>query len=431
MPARPTADVLASSERATPTDPDAARRRPESARLIQAPHGPTAAIMAMAVGGFAIGTTEFASMGLLPEISRSLQITESHTGNLISAYAVGVVIGGPVLAGLGARLPRRLTLLGLMGLLVIGHIASVLAPNYPSLLAARFFSGLPHGAYFGIASLMAASLVPAERRGRAVAGMMLGLTVANVVGVPLTTAIGQIWGWRAAYALVAGIGLLTLILVRIFVPSVAAATRSTIRRELGALRNPRVLFTLAVGAIGFGGMFAVYTYIAPTMTTLAGLAESTIPWVLATFGLGMTIGTLTGGRISDRNVTAGITSGFIATAVTMAAFPFTLSVPVLAFVNVFFMGFSSSLMLPSLQVRLMNVAGNAQSLAASMNHSALNLANAGGAWLGGVVIAAGWGYTGPAKVAVVLSITGLIVFGASTLVGRSGPGHRVPALRPN
>jgi len=378
----------------------------------------TVAIVSMALGGFAIGTTEFASMGLLPNISRSLGVTEVETGHLISAYALGVVVGAPLLAGLGAKLPRRNLLLALMGLLVLGHVFSALAPGYGSLLVARFISALPHGAYFGVAAVLAASLVPPNKRGSAVAGVMLGLSVANIFGVPLTTAVGQALGWRAAYVLVAVLGVLTLLLVWLFVPRVQMAADTSLRSELSALRDGRIWFILAIGAIGFGGMFAVYTFISPIMTNLAGISESAMPWVLAAFGVGGTVGVLIGGRLADRSSGLGIVVGFAATILTFAAFSLTSASPAWSFVNVFFLGLSGSMLIPSVQTRLMTIAQGAQSLAASLSHSAFNLANALGAWLGGLVIAAGWGYLGPSRVAVLLGTTGLFLFGMSLILDR-------------
>lgn len=378
----------------------------------------TIAIVAMALGGFAIGTTEFASMGLLPNISRSLGVTEVETGHLITAYALGVVVGAPVLAAVGGRLRKRNLLMILMAIIVAGHVFSALAPGYNSLFVARFVSGLPHGAYFGVASVLAASLVPANRRGSAVAGIMIGLSIANIVGVPVTTAIGQAMGWRAAYVLVAVLGLITVLLVRIFVPSVPVAAGASMKRELGAMRNGQIWFLLLLGAIGFGGMFAVYTYISPIMTNLAGMSESTVPWVLATFGLGSTIGIVIGGRLADRSSTLGILVGFTFTILTFALFWVTSASAWASFVNVFLLGMSGSLLIPSVQTRLMSISQGAQSLAASLSHSAFNIANALGAWLGGVVLAAGWGYLGPSRVAVALGIVGLVLFLGSLLVQR-------------
>ena len=384
---------------------------------------PLLAIVAMALGGFAIGTTEFASMGLLPNISRSLGVTEVETGHLITAYALGVVVGAPILAVLGSRMRRRDLLLVLMGIIVAGHAFSAFAPGFGSLFAARFVSGLPHGAYFGVASVLAASLVPADKRGSAVAGIMMGLSVANIAGVPLTTAVGQALGWRAAYLLVGVLGLLTILLVRLFVPSVPVEDGAGVRTELGAMRNGRIWFILLLGAIGFGGMFAVYTFISPIMTNLAGIPETSMPWVLATFGVGSTVGIVFGGRLADRSPTRGILVGFVFTIVTFAAFSLTSTSVWGSFVNVFCLGFSGSLLIPSVQTRLMAIAQGAQSLAASMSHSAFNLANAVGAWLGGTVIAAGWGYLGPSRVAVLLGCLGLSLFVASLLRDRLARRH--------
>ncbi|WP_205843642.1 MFS transporter [Nakamurella deserti] len=411
---------------AVPAPTAGAGSRPAGAPLATAKNT-ALAILAMALGGFAIGTTEFASMGLLPNISRSLGVTEVQTGHLITAYALGVVVGAPILAVLGSRMQKRNLLLVLMAIIVAGHLFSAFAPGFGSLFAARFVSGLPHGAYFGVASVLAASLVPANKRGSAVAGIMMGLSVANIAGVPLTTAIGQAMGWRTAYLLVAVLGLLTVLLVRIFVPAVPVAEGAGVKTELGAMRNGRIWFILLLGAIGFGGMFAVYTFISPIMTNLAGIAESAMPWVLAAFGVGGTVGIVFGGRLADRSPTRGILVGFVLTILTFAAFSVTSTSVWASFVNVFFLGFSGSLLIPSVQTRLMIIAQGAESLAASMSHSAFNLANAVGAWLGGAVIAAGWGYLGPSRVAVLLGSLGLSMFVASLLVDRRRRAHRAPS----
>lgn len=376
------------------------------------------ALAAMALGGFALGTSEFASMGLLPDIGRALRITETETGHLTSAYAIGVVIGAPLLAGFGAKYPRRNLLLALIGIIFVGHLLTVLAPDYPTLMVARFVSGLPHGAYFGIASLMAASLVAPGKRGSAVASMMLGLTVANIIGVPVSTVIGQQFGWRAAFGLVAVIAAVTVFAVIRFVPQVAATAGAGMRSELGAFRRPQVLFALAIGSIGFGGMFAVYTYISPTLTTLSGFAEAQVPWALATFGLGMTAGTVVGGRLADRSVVAGIVTGLVLLIVTLSLFAVLVGSAVGALVMFFCIAFAGAVLSPALQMRLMDVAAGAQSLAAAMNHSALNLANAAGAWLGGLVIAHGLGYRAPAWVGVGLAILGLGITAVALFQGR-------------
>lgn len=375
-------------------------------------------IAALALGGFGIGTTEFATMGVLPAVTGDLGATIPQGGHLVSAYALGVVVGAPLLAVLGARLPRKLLLLVLMLAFTVGNALSALAPSFETLVLARFASGLPHGAYFGIAAIVATSLVPPGRRARAVARVMLGLTVANIVGVPLATVLGQQLGWRSTYWAVAVIGILTLVAVSRYVPTLAARPGAGPRRELGALRSLQVWLTLLIGAIGFGGFFAVYSYITPTLTEVSGFAEAGVPVALALFGLGMTLGTEVGGRLADRSVVSTIALGLSATTVVLLAFSVTAHSVVPAAVTVFLIGASGSLCLPALQTRLIDVAGDAQGLAAAGNHAALNVANAIGASLGGLVIAAGLGYTAPAVVGALLAVGGLGVLALSWTLER-------------
>lgn len=247
------------------------------------------ALLALALGGFGIGTGEFIMMGLLPDVSRSLAITEPQAGNAIASYALGVVVGAPVIAVLAARMARKSLLLILMALFSLGNVASAMAESYHGLLVARFLTGLPHGAYFGVASLVAASLVPIERRGRALASLMLGLTVATLIGVPLGSWIGQLFSWHVVFTFVGAIGLLTCLLIGRYVPYTPGDADAHPLRELGALKNAQVLLTLLVGAVGFGGMFAIFSYIAPTLINLAGMSAALIPWAMVAFGLGMII----------------------------------------------------------------------------------------------------------------------------------------------
>src|SRR3954470_6774152 len=258
------------------------------------------AIVALALGGFAIGTTEFVTMGLLPDIADGVDASIPSAGHLISAYALGVVVGAPVIAALSARLPRRPLAMALMTAFVVGNALSALAPGDGTLLVARFIAGLPHGAYFGVASLIAASMVPDRLRGRAVSSVMLGLAVANVAGVPAATWLGQHLGWRSAYWAVVLVGALTVLAAVLVVPSVPGRSEATIRTELGALARPQVLLTLLVATIGFGGMFAMYSYIAPTVTDEAGRPAAFVPLVLFAFGAGGVLGTALGGRLADR-----------------------------------------------------------------------------------------------------------------------------------
>jgi DHA1 family inner membrane transport protein len=377
---------------------------------------------AIALGGFGIGTTEFATMGLLPQISDGLHASIPETGYAITLYALGVVIGAPLIAALSAKLPRKALLIGLMVAFTIGNALSAMAPSIGLLLVARFVSGLPHGAYFGISAVVVSAIVPPQRRGRAVAMILVGLTLANVVGVPLTTVLGQSLGWRSAFVVVAVIGALTLLALKRWVPPVAAAGDASMTRELGALRRPQVWFALVTGMIGFGGMFALYSYITPTMTNVTGLGDHAIPWVLATFGAGMTVGILLGGRLIERSVTGTICGALVASALALAGFALTASHAAPAILFVFLVGLTAQVLGPALQVRLMDASPDAPSLAASSTHSALNIGNATGAWLGGLVIAAGWGYRSTAWVGVALSLAGLVIAGLSVAYDRSAAG---------
>ena len=378
-------------------------------------------LFALALGGFGIGTTEFVTMGLLPDIARGVDASIPSGGHLVSGYALGVVVGAPLLAVLGARLPRKTMLLALMAAFVIGNLASALAPSFDTLLVARFVSGLPHGAFFGIGSVVAASLVAPQRRGWAVSMMMLGLTVANVIGVPVSTFVGQNLGWRSTFLVVTGIGLLTLLAVGRWVPAVPIAVGASARQELRALGRLQVWLALLTGAVGFGGFFAVYSYITPTMTGLAGISESSMPVILALFGVGMTLGNLLGGRLADWSVLRTVYLGLISVVLTLVLFTVTVHHAVPAALTVLLLGGTGSAMIPALQTRLMDVADDAQSLAAALNHSALNIANALGAWLGGLVIARGLGYEAPAWVGAGLAVGGIGVLTVSALVGRRAP----------
>jgi DHA1 family inner membrane transport protein len=376
------------------------------------------AIVALAVGAFAIGTTEFVTMGLLPDIAEGVDASIPSAGHFISAYALGVVVGAPVIAALSARLPRRQVAVGLMTAFVVGNGLSALAPGYGTLLLARFVAGLPHGAYFGVASLIAASLVPAELRGRAVSSVMLGLAVANVAGVPAATWLGQHLGWRSAYWAVVALGALTVLAVLLVVPDLPGRAEATIRSELGALRRPQVLLTLMFGIVGFGGMFALYSYIAPLLTDVAGAPESFVPVALLVFGVGMLIGTALGGRLADRALFPSLLGAVVAMGLFLGLVVAVAGLPAPLLVTVFLVASASSVLAVCLQLRLMEVAGDAQMLGAALNHSALNLANALGAWLGGLVIAAGHGYRAPSAVGAGLAAFGLVFLGASALLRR-------------
>lgn len=396
---------------------------------------PQMALLALAIGGFAIGTTEFVSMGLLPNIARGVGISIPTAGHVISAYALGVVVGAPLLAIVGARMSRQRLLLWLMAAFAVGNVASAMAPGYRTLLLARFVSGLPHGAFFGIGAVVGASLVAPHRRAWAVSMIMTGLTVANIVGVPLGTLLGQGFGWRWPYVAVAVIGLATFAATLAWVPRDLPSKHATVARELSALRHLQVWLALVIGAVGFGGMFAAYTYITPTLTTLAGFSERAVTVLLAVYGVGMTVGMMFGGRLADRALKKTLVGGLVYAAVVLGTFGWLVTNQVTAVLGVFLLGTVGSLIVPALQTRLMDVARDGQSLAGSLNHATLNLANAAGAWLGGLVLAAGYGYEWPARVGVVLAVAGLFVcalsFGLERRASREAVAtRRGPRRRP-
>ena len=379
------------------------------------------AILSLAMGGFAIGTTEFAMMGLLKEVEEGLAISTPEAGNLISAYALGVVIGAPVFAAFGAKLPRKHLALGLMLFLSVANLTSFIAPDYGLMLVSRFASGLPHGAFFGVAAVIAASLVAPTKRGWAISMVMAGLTVSNVIGVPLATWVGQTFGWRLLFVIVGAIGLGTVAMVWKFVPFEPVHPEASISRELGALKRLQVWLALLIGIIGFGGFFAVYTYIAHTMTSVAGIPENFIPAVVALYGVGMVVGNIIGGRIADRSVMGTIYFVMPGIAVALVVYAIAANWAWSAFLMAFVVGGIGSMLTPALQTRLLDAAPGAASLASSLNHSALNIANALGAFLGGTVIAWGWGYVAPALVGAVLAVLGLGVAVISGLVERRKP----------
>lgn len=378
----------------------------------------TWAILSLAIGGFGIGTTEFAMMGLLPNVAAGVGVSIPEAGHVISAYALGVVVGAPLLAAIGAKLPRKAMVLGLMVLFTVGNLSSFFAQDYNMLLVTRFIAGLPHGAYFGVAAVIAASLVAPTKRGHAISMVMMGLSVANVLGVPLATYVGQQFGWRLMFILVAIIGLVTLACLYRFVPSEPAHPEASIRRELSALRRVQMWLTLLVAVVGFGGFFAVYTYIASTMTDVAGFPATILPLIVGLYGVGMVVGNVVGGKLADKSVMGTIygVMGFIVAMLVLYAF--AVHIQWAALVMVFVIGASGAMLIPSLQTRLLDVSPGATTLASSLNHSALNLANALGAFMGGVVISWGMGYTAPALVGAGLAVLGLGVAVVSGLLDR-------------
>jgi MFS transporter, DHA1 family, inner membrane transport protein len=367
---------------------------------------------ALAVGGFAIGTAEFATMSLLRYFARDLHIDEPTAGHVISSYALGVVVGAPTIAILSARVTRRSLLMGLMGVFALANLLSALSPTYAWMLVFRFLSGLPHGAYFGIATLVAASLVPTEKRTQAVGRVLLGLTVATIVGVPFANWIGRVYGWRWAFVVVAGLALLCAVMIALCAPRDRILAGASPLRELGALKRSQVWLTLATGAIGFGGIFAVYTYLGSTLIDVTHVSAGTAALVFSVFGVGMTVGNLVVPRYADRALmpTAGVL--LAGSAAVLAMYPSAAANLWTVSADVFLIGVGGALA-TVLQTRLMDVAGDAQSLAAALNHSAFNVANALGPWLGGMAIAAGFALTSTGYVGCALAVGGLAVWAVS------------------
>ncbi|RNG17902.1 MFS transporter [Streptomyces botrytidirepellens] len=376
------------------------------------------ALLALAISAFGIGTTEFVMMGLLPNVADDLGTSVPTAGYLVSAYAIGVVIGAPLLTALGARIPRKRMLVLLMGLFTVGNLASALAPSFGLLLAGRVLAGLPHGAFFGVGAVVASRLVSEERQARAVATMFLGLTIANIVGVPVGTALGQGLGWRATFLVVTGIGVLAMASLARLVPQVPQDQHGGLAHELRALGNRQVLLGLLTAVFGFAGVFAVYSYLASMVTEVTGFAESSVTIVLALFGIGMTLGALVAGPLTDRALRPTLYGSLTALAVMLVVFNFTVHIKWAALVSVVLLGAVGFMTTTPLQMLVMNKAKHAPTLASASNHSAFNLANAGGAWVGGVAISAGWGWTSPTLVGAVLAVVGLAIAATAGLLDR-------------
>ncbi|NRP71826.1 Inner membrane transport protein YdhP [Ensifer psoraleae] len=379
----------------------------------------SAAEIALAVGGFGIGTGEFAIMGLLPQVAEDVVVSVPEAGAVISAYALGVVVGAPLIAVLGARFARFHVLLVLMALFALGNFASAAAPDFHTLIAARFLVGLPHGAYFGVAALVAAGLAAPNQRARAIGRVMMGLTIATLFGTPLAAWFGQALGWRTAFALVGGISLLTMVLSWLHVPRDRGDPQATPLRELGALGRLQVWLLLGICAVGCGGMFAVFSYITPALTEVAGVSLANVPIMLSVFGAGMILGNIVGSRLADWSLLPAIGIAIAFNIFAYILFYFTMTNQWMAIVNVLFIG-GGFAVVPGVQTRLLDVAGKAQTLAAALSHSAFNLANALGAWLGGVSIAAGYGWTSTGLVGAVLGLAGFAISFVSVLVDRRG-----------
>jgi DHA1 family inner membrane transport protein len=382
------------------------------------------ALLALALGGFGIGTGEFVTLGLLPNMAGSLHVSIPQAGHLISAYALGVVVGAPLLTAAAVRLPRKGLLIALALALAVGNLASAVTPGFHALLAVRFLAGIPHGAYFGVASVVAANLVELGRRSSAMAVVFSGLTVANIIGVPLTTLVGQQTSWRVVFALVGVVEIVAALCVLVFVPVAthdAEGSAPQLKDELRAFRDRQVWFALGIATIGGGAMFATFSYITPMMTHLAGFAESSITPLLVLFGIGMTAGNLVGARLADRDLMRTIYTAMTAEIVIASLFYVTDHNRITAAVTILVFPFAAMAMLPAIQSRIVTLAGGGPNLAAASIHSAFNIANSLGAWLGGLTISAGYGYGAPNLVAAGLASLGLVIAVVSGRLDHAAP----------
>ncbi|WP_418955701.1 MFS transporter [Streptomyces tritici] len=379
------------------------------------------ALLALAIGAFGIGTTEFVIMGVLPQVAGDFGVSIPTAGWLVTGYALGVVLGAPLLTVLGARTSRKKMLMILMGLFVVGNTLSALAPTFGLMLAGRVVASLAHGAFFGIGSVVAAGLVAPQKRASAIALMFTGLTVANIVGVPGGTYIGQALGWRVTFGVVAVLGIVGLLGVARLVPEQGRPEAANVRAEFAAFKNVQVLLAMAMTVLGFGGVFAAITYITPMMTEIAGYSEGSVTWLLVLLGAGMFLGNLIGGRLADRALMPMLFVSLAALSGTLLAFTATAHNKVLAALTLTLIGALGFASVPPLQKRVLDQAAAAPTLASAANIGAFNLGNALAAWLGGIVIAAGLGYTAPNWVGALLSGAALLLAVVSAALDRRAP----------
>ncbi|MDZ8200765.1 MFS transporter [Microbacterium sp. SSW1-59] len=384
-------------------------------------------LIALALGAFGIGLTEFVIMGLLPEVATDFAVSEAAAGWLISGYALSVVVGALGITAATTRLPRKPVLLGLMVLFIIGNAITALAATYDVAMVGRIVASLCHGAFFGIGSVVAAGLVPAEKKAGAIAIMFTGLTAANVIGVPFGTFIGQQYGWRMAFWAIAGIGVIAFVGIVALVPRAgSSATEVSLRRELGAFRSTQVWLSLLLTVLAYGGVFGAFTYIAYTLTEVSGFASTTVPWLFVLLGVGLVLGNIVGGRLADRSIDRALTGLIVALVVVLIGFALTAGSPAATVVSLFLMGGVGFGLVPGLQSRVMAYAGHAPTLASGANIGAFNLGNALGAWAGGLGISAGLGYTAPIWIGAVITGAGLLVMILARALARRDAGG-IPA----
>ena len=374
-----------------------------------------AGLIALALGGFGIGLTEFVITGLLPEVAADYGVTETTAGWLVTGYALAVIVGALGLTAATTRLPRKPVLVGLLVLFIIGNTLSALAPVYGVMMLGRVVAALCHGAFFGIGSVVASNMVAREKRASAVALMFTGLTASNVLGVPFGTFLGQALGWRATFWAIAAIGVVALVGVLVLVPAVRVTETPSLARELSAFRSGQVWLSLGMTVLGYGGMFGAFTYIAYTLTSVSGFASSSVPWLLIVFGVGLFVGNFAGGKLASKSIDGTLLVVLVVLTVVLAVFALVAASPVLTVVSLVLMGAFGFATVPALQTRIMQYADHAPTLASGANIAAFNLGNALGAWIGGLTIAAGLGYTSPiwAGAGITLAAVLLTVFAAS------------------
>ena len=379
-------------------------------------------LLALAISAFAIGTTEFLIMGLLPDVARDLNVTIPAAGLLVTGYALGVAAGAPLLAVLTSRMPRKLALQLLMGVFIVGNVMCAVAGNYSLLMVARVVASFAHGSFFGIGAVVAASLVPQEKRASAIAMMFTGLTLATVLGVPFGTAIGQQFGWRVAFWIVSGLGVVSLIGVTALVPNRHDIARASLGHEVRVLRDPQVWLALGMTVLGFGGVFVVFTYIAPILEQVSGFSPHGVTLMLVLFGVGLTLGNMLGGKLADRALMPSLMGILAALAVVMAIFTKTSHASVPAAITVFVWGIAAFATVPPLQMRVVAKASAAPNLASTLNIGAFNMGNAMGAWLGGLAITHGIGLAALPWVAAAVAIAALVLtWAAARLDARKAP----------
>jgi len=367
-------------------------------------------LIALAIGAFGIGLTEFVIMGLLPDVATDFAVSEAAAGWLISGYALSVVVGALGLTAATVRLPRKPVLVGLLVLFILGNSLTAMASTYEVAMIGRVIAALCHGAFFGIGSVVAADMVPANKKAGAIAIMFTGLTAANVLGVPFGTLLGQHSGWRSTFWAISGIGVLALIGILVLVPVIKhAAEGISLRKELGAFTSLQVWLSLGVTILGYGGMFGAFTYIAYTLTEITGFNETTVPWLLMLFGVGLFVGNWIGGRMADKSIDRTLLFFISALLVVLVLFGFFASNQIATVIALLLMGGFGFGTVPGLQSRIMQYAGNAPTLASGANIGAFNVGNALGAWAGGLGIAAGLGYTSPIWIGALITLVALIV----------------------